>query len=71
MGHLESIWTHLIIGYNMSDEKKTNPLAAILANKKAKQQNNNSFQNGKGGKVPKPSKGFGGPAMVRRSGRGG
>lgn len=55
----------------MSDEKKPNPLAAILANKKAKQLNNNPFQNNKGGKGPKPSKGFGGPAMIRRSGRGG
>ncbi len=55
----------------MSEEKKPSPLAAILAAKKAKQHNNNSFQNSKGGKTPKPSKGFGGPAMVRRSGRGG
>jgi hypothetical protein len=55
----------------MSDEKKPNPLAAILANKKAKQLNHNSPQNSKGGKIPKPSKGFGGPSMVRRSGRGG
>jgi hypothetical protein len=47
------------------NEKKPNPLASILANKKANQFNNQNFS-----KTPKPSKGFGGAAMVRRTGRG-
>ncbi len=53
----------------MTEEKKPNPIAKLLAEKKAK-QNMNSFNN-KGGKVPKPSKGFGAPSFVRRTGRGG
>lgn len=55
----------------MTEEKKPNKLAEILANKKAKQNQFNNFAPGKGGKAPKPSKGFGGPSVVRRSGRGG
>jgi|APCry1669191812_1035378.scaffolds.fasta_scaffold425059_1 hypothetical protein len=50
-------------------ESKPNPIAEILAKKKAKQV----FQiNQAGGKpVPKASKGFGGANVVRRTGRGG
>lgn len=47
------------------NDKKPNPLAKILADKKANQFNNQQFS-----KAPKPSKGFGGSAVVRRSGRG-
>ena len=44
-------------------EKKPNPLAKVLADKKAKQFNQN-FNNTKG---PKPSKGFGGNNIIRRT----
>ena len=47
-------------------EKKPNPLAKVLADKKAKQFNQN-FNNTKG---PKPSKGFGGNNIIRRTARG-
>jgi hypothetical protein len=49
------------------DDKKTstNPLAKILATKKANQFKTNQPSN----KI-KPSKGFGGSAVVRRTGRG-
>lgn len=50
----------------MTEEKKTkktkNPFEGIQPKGPA------TFPKGKG---PKPNKGFGGPAMVRRSGRGG
>ena len=54
----------------MTDEKKTKNtfLSAALEAKK----NKNLFQQQSQGKrVPKPNKGFGGPTVVRRSGRGG
>lgn len=53
----------------MTEEKKPNPIAKLLADKKAK-QHANSF-NPKGTKAPKPNKGFGAPSFVRRTGRGG
>jgi len=45
---------------NMANEAKKNNIS--------KQFNANSNSNAK---MPKPSKGFGGPSVVRRSGRGG
>jgi hypothetical protein len=54
----------------MSIDKK-NPIAEILARKKAMQANNKGQFNpkeDKGGKVN--SKGFGGPAVTRKTGRG-
>lgn len=54
----------------MSEEKK-NQIADILARKKAQQQNHKGQFNpseGKGGKVN--TKGFGGPAVTRKAGRG-
>lgn len=54
----------------MTDEKKPKNtfLSAALEAKKNKAQ----FQQSANGKhVPKPSKGFGGATVVRRSGRGG
>lgn len=53
----------------MTEEKKPNSIAKLLAEKKAKKNLNNTF-NPKGGIAPKPSKGFGGPSLVRRTGRG-
>ena len=56
----------------MSKEKKSNnQLAEILARKKALQANNKGTfhpTEGKGGKVN--SKGFGGPSVTRKTGRG-
>jgi hypothetical protein len=54
----------------MSEEKK-NPIADILARKKAQQQGhkgNFNPSNGQQGKVN--TKGFGGPAVTRKTGRG-
>lgn len=54
----------------MTEQKKTKNtfLSAALEAKKNKAQ----FQQSANGKqVPKPSKGFGGATVVRRSGRGG
>jgi len=54
----------------MTEEKK-NPMMEILARKKAQQQNhkgNFNPKNGQSGKVN--SKGFGGPAVTRKTGRG-
>ena len=54
----------------MTEEKK-NPIAEILARKKQQQQNHKGSFNpkqGQNGKVN--SKGFGGPAVTRKTGRG-
>jgi hypothetical protein len=54
----------------MSEDKK-NPIADILARKKAQQQGhkgNFNPNNGTKGKVN--TKGFGGPAVTRKTGRG-
>ena len=54
----------------MSEEKK-NPIADILARKKAQQQGHKGGfnpNNGQQGKVN--SKGFGGPTVTRKAGRG-
>lgn len=54
----------------MSEEKK-NPIMDILARKKAQQQGHKGGfnpSNGQKGKVN--SKGFGGPAVTRKTGRG-
>jgi len=49
------------------ENKKPNPLVAMLNAAKTKKQT----LNGKHHNVPKPTKGFKGPTTVRRSGRGG
>lgn len=60
---------HLYI-LNMSEEKK-NPIADILARKKAQQQNHKGGFNPKTGQQGKVnSKGFGGPSVTRKTGRG-
>lgn len=55
----------------MTEEKKSKNPFINLANEAKK--NKPAFVGGKAGnsKVPKPTKGFGGPSVVRRSGRGG
>jgi len=54
----------------MTEEKK-NPIAEILARKKAQQQNTKGQFNPKQGSSGKVnSKGFGGPAVTRKAGRG-
>lgn len=55
----------------MTEEKKSKNPFINMANEAKK--NKPSFITGKGAnqKAPKPSKGFGGPSVVRRSGRGG
>lgn len=55
----------------MSDNNTKNQLAEILARKKAMQANNQGKFNPNNGKQGKVSKGIGGAAVVRRSGRGG
>ena len=52
----------------MSEEKKPNQLEEILK-RKQQSQNKGSF-NPNTGKNMKPQKGFGGPSVVRRTGRG-
>ena len=60
---------HLYI-LNMSEEKK-NPIADILARKKAQQNGHKGNFNPKQGTTGKVnSKGFGGPAVTRKTGRG-
>jgi hypothetical protein len=55
----------------MSDDKKPkNPMMELLARKKAMQANNKGQFNPNNGKQGKPSKGFGGPAVTRKTGRG-
>lgn len=53
----------------MTEKKNPNPFIN-LANQ-AKKNNAPKFDPKGGGKTPKPSKGFGGPSVIRRSGRGG
>lgn len=55
----------------MDEKDKNNKLLEILARKKAMQSNNsgNNF-NPTNGKKIKPQKGFGGPAVTRKTGRG-
>lgn len=54
----------------MTDEKK-NPIAEILARKKAINANHKGNFNPNNGKTMKVnSKGFGGPAVTRKTGRG-
>ncbi len=55
----------------MTEEKKSKNPFINMANEAKK--NKPGFVNGKqtNQKVPKPNKGFGGPSVVRRSGRGG
>lgn len=55
----------------MTEEKKSKNPFINMANEAKKNKQN--FVSGKSNqpKVPKPSKGFGGPSVVRRSGRGG
>jgi len=55
----------------MSNEEKKNPIADILARKKAQQnghQGNFNPKNAPKGKIN--TKGFGGPAVTRKTGRG-
>lgn len=54
----------------MSEEKPKTQLAEILARKKAMQANNKGQFNPNNGKKGKVSKGFGGPAVTRKTGRG-
>ena len=54
----------------MTEEKKSKNPFINMANQ-AKKNNAPKFDQKAGGKTPKPSKGFGGPAVIRRSGRGG
>lgn len=53
----------------MTEEKKSKNPFINMAN--AAKKNANPFNNNKQTKTPKPSKGFGGATVVRRSGRGG
>lgn len=52
----------------MSDEKKKNPFEEILKRKQQNQHQGNFNPNN--GKTMKPQKGFGGPSVVRKTGRG-
>lgn len=55
----------------MSEQNKPkNPIAEVLARKKAIQANNKGQFNPNNGKQGKVSKGFGGPAVTRKTGRG-
>lgn len=54
----------------MTEQQKPNTIAKLLAEKKAKKNSQNNTFNPKGGNALKPSKGFGGPSVVRRTGRG-
>jgi hypothetical protein len=51
-------------------DDKNNKLLEILARKKAQQNNNSGNFNPNNGKKIKPQKGFGGPAVTRKTGRG-
>lgn len=53
----------------MTEKKSPNPFIN-MANQAKKQNNIHNELKGKS-KAPKPNKGFGGPTVVRRSGRGG
>ncbi len=55
----------------MSEDKKSkNPIAELLARKKAIQANNRGQFNPNNGKQGKVSKGFSGPSVTRKAGRG-
>jgi hypothetical protein len=55
----------------MTEEKKQkNLMAELLARKKAMQANNRGQFNPNNGKQGKVSKGFGGPSVTRKTGRG-
>jgi hypothetical protein len=55
----------------MTEEKKQkNQMAELLARKKAMQANNRGQFNPNNGKQGKVSKGFGGPSVTRKTGRG-
>lgn len=55
----------------MTDDKKPkNQMAELLARKKAMQANNKGQFNPNNGKQGKVSKGFGGPSVTRKTGRG-
>ena len=53
------------------DNKPISQLAEILARKKALQTNNKGQFNPNNGMHGKPNKGFGGPKITRKTGRGG
>jgi hypothetical protein len=55
----------------MTEEKKSKNPFINLANEAKKSNAPHVLGKLKTQKVPKPSKGFGGPTMVKRSGRGG
>jgi hypothetical protein len=55
----------------MTEEKKSKNPFINLANEAKKSNTPSVFGKLKTQKVPKPSKGFGAPTMVKRSGRGG
>jgi hypothetical protein len=55
----------------MTEEKKLkNQMQELLARKKAMQANNKGQFNPNNGKQGKVSKGFGGPSVTRKTGRG-
>lgn len=55
----------------MSDNEKKNPIADILARKRVQQQGNKgNFNPSDGPKGKVNTKGFGGPAVTRKTGRG-
>jgi hypothetical protein len=55
----------------MTEEKKQkNQMSELLARKKAMQANNRGQFNPNNGKQGKVSKGFGGPSVTRKTGRG-
>jgi hypothetical protein len=55
----------------MSEDKKPkNQMAELLARKKAMQANNKGQFNPNNGAKGKVSRGFGGPAVTRKTGRG-
>jgi len=54
----------------MSNEKPNNTIMEILARKKAMQANKKGNFNPNEGTKGKASKGFGGPAVTRKTGRG-
>lgn len=54
----------------MTEEKKSKNPFINMANQ-AKKNNVPKFDPKGKGNAPKPSKGFGGPSVIRRSGRGG
>ena len=54
----------------MTEKKSKNPFIN-LANEAKKTNTSQIYNKSNSPKTPKPSKGFGGPNVIRRSGRGG